>query len=243
MATATSVQRIIFANPDDGETPQQIAEHNLRAADSILDLPLMLVAMQGFFAAEMGSTNQDFEDWLRSHHLQTHCFASRLPVDSKATVLTPRGTDGPCSYLLNLSCRPVHLARQEILSIWPSMQTNYAALLEAGTLGYTSVETFKEDAADNKDIVPIDPANIDTNTLIQQNKLKIVLETVPLDVFVRDHIATIEKEQNIKTHETVVSRHAGQSVSMFFHQGKRVTELAVTRNTTTNQILRIHLVK
>ena len=136
---------VAFEDRKEGETPADIAVHNLRAADELLQLEWFGLAALGWFKAHPGKTHQDLESWLREQKLNTHLIAvarKQLPAGMSLV-----GLDGkPAQYECIFSCRRPDDAKKELLSAWPTYAANFQALAAAGHLepeNKAAAESFK----------------------------------------------------------------------------------------------------
>ncbi|VBB18306.1 hypothetical protein YASMINEVIRUS_769 [Yasminevirus sp. GU-2018] len=156
--------------------PQRVVLNNLQIADSAHNLQLMICASMGWFQLYKGKTYYDLESYLRSHDMNTHLIAKRNPVipDNCKLVVPGYSPTDPKSWMeyeVIFSCRPKPYATAEVLTHWPTLDTNREALKKAGGITGSSEQT---------EVLNVKPTVLSDGSVIKKLPDEFLKETSPL---------------------------------------------------------------
>jgi hypothetical protein len=175
------------------ETIDEIIWHNIKEADSILNLNLFITSAMAWIENNPTKTFQDLERELRKRNLNTHLYAKEFEKKDNFVLTAPNKLFEP-KYECIYSCRPPKYALEEIMQYWNSYEENFEKLALAGMLTVKSAD----DIQDREDCVKFSETQQSYHDLITKCKKLIKITKITSREYI-EKICTDIKNQTGKT--------------------------------------------
>lgn len=171
------------------ETIDEIIWHNLKQADSILNLNLFIASSMAWLENNPTKNFQDLESELRKHNLNTHLYAKEFVAKDEFILTAPNKLFEP-KYECIYSCRPPKYALEEIMQYWKSYEENFEKLALAGMISVKSVD----DISDKKDFVKYSDTQQSYYELITKCKKLIIITKMTTREYIEKICADIKNK-------------------------------------------------
>lgn len=189
------------------ETIDEIIWHNLKQADSILNLNLFIASSMAWIKNNPIKNFQDLESELRKHELNTHLYAKEFKPSDNLKLVAPNKLFEP-KYECIYSCRPPKYALEEIMQYWKSYEENFEKLALAGMIAVESVDDLQHDTQhDEKDFVKYSTTQQSSYNLITECKKLINITKMTANEYIEKMYVDIKE----KTGKTPANRVVGMA--------------------------------
>jgi hypothetical protein len=224
------MQRLRISTPQDSESPESVATHNMREADRQFNLPIMIAAAQGWLSLDKYRTYRDLELFLREQNMETHIIATKPELNNVRIQFQGQDRKWSCIF----SCRPRGLALKEVLTHASSYKENLNRLDDTGCPVIVKDELLT--AEDEQKISRFTKDQMDLTELLTQNAVKINIVFISVD----EHLAELKTEHK-HVQEVMIAQNKGTGVKIFAFMdndellsmtGYIVTQDPQTRTTT-----------
>lgn len=205
------MKRIQVIDISEGELPLDICWHNLKVADELHNLTYFICASSGWLSLNPSKTYQDLEKELREKNFNTHLIAVNKRNIPGMELMMPDGMNAQHECIF--SCRPTEYALRELLQHSGSYDENFKKLMYAGS--YRAITDINN--ADDPHMIKFDDNEKNKNNSIMQNKKKIMIETVSVQMFF-DEITNKCQDQYGKppTPKMIAMNYHGGPIMGFF---------------------------
>lgn len=150
-----------YIEPNQGETKDDIAIHNIKISDEYKNLETMIYSFMGWFKNDDTRDFQSLERLLRDNNLDTHLIAKyfdekNVPECAKISIPNNNGNNNKenyFKYIVMISCREKEDALKEVEQFSDNYEVNFNRLKETGSIFKTN--ELLENAKDKniKDII------------------------------------------------------------------------------------------
>lgn len=229
--------KITYNDVSPTEDPSEIAFHNMKVGDEMLNLNVFIGGQLGWIMANPTKNFQDLEKELRKRNFNTHLIARKVSAELTNYKLTLHGKDDPTEYLYECisSCRPKKYAMEELLKEWKSYDENLEALKYAGV-----VTIIDEKDIGKKNTEKISESN--PIQLVSKNKLKVSYKLETVDETI-DGIYTDAKVKYGKEPTTVLygMSHSGGPIMAFVIDNVIISNIGICieHDSSGNKIIRL----
>jgi hypothetical protein len=155
------------------EDLKDIAIQNLKLADKLLNLQLVIYASFGWLKSHVDTNFSHLETFLRENKLQTYLIAVESQNNYDYNLIHPDGKT-ECKYECIFSCRPPPYAMEELLETSGNYEDNFEKLKEAGSK--TLISSSSEELRKNKSIKILSHFETTLSEKIINNELKMTIE-------------------------------------------------------------------
>lgn len=216
------MNKIYYDKVEESDDPTEVAFHNMKFADNILDLQIFIGGEMGWLDANPSKNFYDLEVELRKRNFNTHLIAKPPHIISPDSKLgfPKRNEDIEYIYECITSCRPTKYALEEVLSAWPTYEDNLNALKSSANIIISQTTVLpKEDLKIDED----DPVN-----MIAKNKVKVRIETLSADEAIEKIIENTKKSLGKAPSMTIYGMsHLGGPIMAFVVDNKIVSNIGV----------------
>lgn len=130
--------KISYIKPNENESPDDIAIHNIVISDKFKNLPAFCQSTVGWLKNDPNRNYQDLELLLRHMNLDTHLIAQPKETiniqNFKLSIPSKINDTSSYDYVLWTSCKPKEDALKELLTYHTSYEENFECLNNTGCL-------------------------------------------------------------------------------------------------------------
>ncbi len=176
--------KISYIKPNENESPDDIAIHNIAVSDKFKNLPAFCQSTVGWLKNDPNRNYQDLELLLRHMNLDTHLIAQPKETiniqNFKLSIPSKINDTSSYDYVLWTSCKPKEEALKELLTYHTSYEENFECLSNTGCL--TNIDPDYD----------INKISISVNCIEKDNEKKIVNSELKYDFITISPIESLD---------------------------------------------------